>query len=54
MWRIYRNIADHWMVVSNINGEFSGVAVGHGDDVSVRDELLFRQFLRLTGVEANG
>lgn len=53
-WRVYRNIADHWMVVSNINDEFSDAAIGHGDDISVRDELLFRQFLRWTGVETDG
>ena len=48
-WRIYREIADYWYVAYNSSGDFRRVASGEMDTVLVRDELAFRQFLRLAG-----
>ena len=46
-WQIYREIADCWYVVYNSRGDFRRVATGEMDAVLVRDEFVFRQFLRL-------
>ena len=53
-WNMYRQIADDWILVYNSGNDFVNVAVGAGDDTSIRDEALFSQFLQLAGVESNG
>lgn len=53
-WSIYRQIADDWILVYNSGSDFVNVAMGVDDEVSIRDEELFSEFLRLAGVESNG
>ncbi|MCH8045415.1 MAG: AAA family ATPase [Planctomycetes bacterium] len=53
-WNIYRQIADDWFLVYNSGSDFVNVAVGVGDDISIRDEELFSVYLRLAGAESNG
>lgn len=53
-WQLYRQIADHWLLVYNGGHEFQDVAIGTGAAASVRDESLFRQFLECAGIDTNG
>jgi len=47
-WTIYRQIADNWHVVYNSGNEFIRISSGEAETVSVENEELFQQFLRLT------
>lgn len=53
-WQIYRQIADHWILVYNATGQFKEVAIGMSDGFSVRDDALFRDFIRLAEVNVDG
>ena len=48
-WTSYRFLADDWLLVYNAGSDFQDVAIGAGQDVSVRDERLFGSFLALAG-----
>jgi predicted ABC-type ATPase len=50
-WQMYRQIADYWYVVYNSSDEFKRIASGEVDSIFIRDEAMFRQFLRLAGVD---
>ena len=53
-WALYRPLADHWLLVYNSDRQPSDVAIGTGDDISVRDEELFTLFQQLIGNDTNG
>jgi predicted ABC-type ATPase len=44
-WQIYRQIADHWLLVYNASGQSKEVAMGSRDEFSVRDGSLFQSFI---------
>ncbi len=45
-WRLYRPLADHWVLVYNSGNQPVDVAVGTAEDVSVRDAELYATFTR--------
>jgi len=50
-WKIYRDMADNWVVLYNAGWQVQDVAAGSRDRSSVRDTNLFGEFMRL--VEAS-
>ena len=52
-WQMYRQLADHWLLVYNGGNGFQDVAFGAVNEVSIGDETLFRRFLRSAGVDNN-
>lgn len=49
-WRLYRPLADHWLLVYNAGNQPLDVAAGTAADVSVRDAELYAVFSRwMTG-----
>lgn len=51
-WQEYRGFADRWLLVYNGDREFEDVAFGSGETVSVRNDVLYRQFLKLANIHA--
>ena len=47
-WRLYRPLADHWLLVYNSGNQPLDVAAGTTEDVSVRDDELYAMFTRWT------
>jgi len=45
-WRLYRPLADHWVLVYNSGNQPLDVAAGTAEDVSVRDAELYAAFAR--------
>ena len=45
-WRLYRPLADHWLLVYNSGNQPLDVAAGTAADVSVRDAELYAVFSR--------
>jgi len=45
-WRLYRSLADHWVLVYNSGNQPLDVAAGTAEDVSVRDAELYAAFAR--------
>lgn len=45
-WRLYRPLADHWVLVYNSGNQPLDVAAGTAEDVSVRDSELYAAFTR--------
>jgi len=50
-WNVYRELADHWVVMYNATGQVQCVAAGSHSASSIRDTDLFAKFIRL--VEAS-
>jgi len=46
-WQIYRNMADHWVVVYNGNSTIRDVCLGSDGKVTIRDEALYTVFSML-------
>jgi predicted ABC-type ATPase len=51
-WKLYRPLADHWLLIYNSSNQPQDVAVGTARDVSIRDAELFTQFELL--IKSNG
>ena len=47
-WNSYRFLVDQWVLMYNAGSEFQDVAIGGGEEISVRDESLFGEFVALT------
>lgn len=45
-WRLYRPLADHWVLVYNSGNQPLDVAAGTAEDLSVRDPDLYNAFVR--------
>ena len=45
-WRLYRPLADHWLLVYNAGNQPLDIAAGTAEDVSVRDTELYVAFTR--------
>ena len=46
-WRIYREMADKWVIVYNETPQLQDVAAGSRRDVAIRDSSLFHDFLTI-------
>jgi len=53
-WRLYRPLADHWVLVYNSGNQPLDVAAGTVEDVSVRDVEQYSAFLRWLEGESDG
>jgi predicted ABC-type ATPase len=53
-WRLYRPLADHWLLVYNSGNQPLDVAAGTAEDVSVRDAELYATFMRWTEGGSHG
>lgn len=53
-WRLYRPLADHWLLVYNSGNQPQDVAVGTAEYVSVRDAELYATFTRWTEGDNDG
>jgi predicted ABC-type ATPase len=53
-WRIYREIADQWLIIYNAGEGFEELAFGIGDDFEVADEESFSRFLRFAESKSDG
>ncbi len=53
-WHLYRPLADRWLLVYNSGDRPVDVAVGFGDDISVRDLQLYTAFSRWIPEESDG
>lgn len=53
-WRLYRPLADHWVLVYNSGNQPLDIAVGTAEDVTVRDAELYATFARWVEGESNG
>lgn len=53
-WRLYRPLADHWLLVYNSGNQPLDIAVGTAEDVSVRDAELYASFTRWIEGGADG
>ncbi len=52
-WRLYRPLANHWVLVYNSDNQPLDVAAGTAEDVSVRDVELYAVFTRLAEGDGN-
>jgi predicted ABC-type ATPase len=46
-WRIYRELADHWVLLYNGESKVSDIAAGSGDKFTIRDASLYTAFISL-------
>jgi predicted ABC-type ATPase len=53
-WTRYREIADLWSMLYNVGSGYVEVAFGLGDEFAISDELLFRHFLEIAGLDQDG
>lgn len=53
-WRLYRPLADRWLLIYNSGNEPLDVAVGTADDLSVRDAELYTAFTRWLEGDTDG
>lgn len=49
-WTIYRGMADNWVLLYNGTGRLQDVAAGSKTEVSIRDAMLFNDFLTIAGI----
>jgi predicted ABC-type ATPase len=52
-WTIYREMADKWVIVYNETSQLQDVAAGSGLDVTIRDSMLFQDFMAIGGFSAD-
>jgi predicted ABC-type ATPase len=48
-WRLYRDLADHWVLLYNGMMASQDVSAGSGRQIAIRDPTLFSTFLELVG-----
>ena len=53
-WRLYRPLADRWVLVYNASSQPLDIALGTTDDASVRDAELYATFTRWIEGAADG
>lgn len=53
-WRLYRPLADHWLLIYNSGSQPLDVAAGTAEDVSIRDAEMFGVFNRLIDGDSHG
>jgi len=53
-WRLYRPLADHWLLVYNSGNQPLDIAAGTPAEISIRDAELYATFIRWMESESNG
>lgn len=53
-WRLYRPLADHWLLVYKSGNQPLDIAAGTAGDVTVRDAELYTTFTRRFEGESDG
>ena len=48
-WQTYRQLADHWILLSNATTELVDFAIGSGEQTTIRDPVLFSNYLEVVG-----
>lgn len=52
-WTLYREMADKWVIVYDETSQLQDVAAGSRLDVTIRDSMLFQDFLAIGGFAAD-